>query len=214
MTGAERLRAAARGGAVDRRPTLSFDLSHATDGVIATPDRLLQARAGVSGRAVLALIPNPFARARVLVPHLSDLLAEDPEAGAEALDQLREAVLSDAEAALGSGADGIAYHLDGAYPEATTPMEYGGHFLEVDRSILTALAEAPLNLVYVEGDTEPYLDFVADLPAAFLGWNALAVTTDLDFIRRMRTGVLALDHPDADVHLWGTPAVALSGALA
>ena len=214
MTGRERLVVAAVGGDLDRTPVLSFIPMGGTDGIIVPACDYPRARAEANGSAVLVQVGNPYAQARTTFPNLADLLANDPVTGADALDHLRLEVLAEAQAALELGADGVAYILDGAYPGATTPMEYGGHYLEVDRAILTALAEAPLNLVFVRGDNDPYLDFVADLPAAFLGWDAGHVSPDLDFIRRMRAGALALDDPRAEVRLVGVPATATPGVHA
>ena len=97
-------------------------------------------------------------------------------------------------------AQGVFYRLDGAYPSASTPMEYGGHYLEVDRDVLSSIQNSFV-IVFVEGEGEVYFDFVSDLPADAMGWDADRNPIDLNEARRHRAGALALDHPEAEIVL-------------
>lgn len=201
MTPRERMFAAGRGGLVDQAPRLAADWSADADAWAVPADQVAAARAERPDAVLLAWVANPFARARTAAPDLAERLREDPQAGGAIVDRLRLEAMREAEAAFDAGADGIVYFLDGAFPAASTPMEYGGWYLEADRAVLTAVSDSHLNLVYVAGN-EPYLDFVADLPGTFLGWDA-ATGPGPEAVRRIRLGAVALDHPDANLRLPG-----------
>ena len=57
-----------------------------------------------------------------------------------------------------------------AVPDSTTPMQYGGHFLEIDRRLLSS--DALFNVIFVQGPSEPYAVFVSDLPAQAFAWDS------------------------------------------
>jgi hypothetical protein len=138
-------------------------------------------------------VPSPF---RVAGPGILTLLESDPEAGAERLSQ---AVLAIRELIDRAGSKGIVYLLFGATPDHMSPMMYGGHFLELDRQILSG---AKCNrLVFVVGGPGVYLDFVSDLPAEAFGWDVKASGISVSEMRAMRTGALAAADPDADLRL-------------
>jgi hypothetical protein len=164
--------------------------------MIVAPDRV---RSSLGDRPVLAEICNPFGQVDGMA--LVSLLKSDPDAGASQLDQLVADVREQMESALAQGAEGIFYRVHGARGELTTPMEYGGFFLERDRELLDHVSDAPLNVAFIVGDEDVYVDFVSDLPAAFLAWDSKASGLDAAYVRTMRTGALASADPASDMLL-------------
>jgi hypothetical protein len=196
MTSRERLVAAARGGRADQQPVISWpEVSEDADAFIVKPSEVAQALEANPHKAVLAEVMNPFGRAVQFRLPLSTLLREEPERGQEELERLVQVTRDDIETAILAGADGIFYRLLGAEPAHSTPMEYGGFYLERDRELLQEVAEARLNVIYVEGGPETYIDFVSDLPAHVFAFQ----TGDLGSVREMRKGCVAASNPDADV---------------
>ena len=198
MTPRELLAAVANGEPADRKPVVL------TPG--ATDDRadaiVVPAASFAKGggkQAVLAQVLSPFARAISRGSELTQLLHDDPAAGGEVLAELTEETRAEMASALENGADGVYYELDGAYPTRTTPMQYGGFFLETDRKLLEEIETAGFNILFVKGDAEPYIDFVSDLPAQAFAWQAESVT--IEAVREMRQGPLAAAHPQAEVLL-------------
>lgn len=203
MTARERLVAAARGGHIDRAPVVCWSNSpgHLADAIVAPLELLRKALDTHPDQAVLAEVVSPFGRAIRRDLDLSELLREDPDLGAQRLDGFVQETRDEIDAALSQGAFGVFYRLDGAYPIASTPMEYGGHYLELDRQLLAEVEQAPFNLLYVEGEKEPYLDFVCDLPAHAFAWDYEHSGVDLAAARAMRNGALAAPAPGADIAL-------------
>lgn len=201
MTGRERLTAASRGGAVDRKPVLVWGRDSQADGMIASsPREAVQFLAESPESLVLVEVLSPLGHELAEPRSLLDLLHDDPSQGEALLSDRAAQTRTSIQEALEAGADGVAYRLAGAMPSVTTPMQYGGHFLEVDREILSDLAEARFVLLYVEGQEEPYLDFVIDLPAHAFGWD-YASGIPPAAIRSAREGALAGAHPEADILL-------------
>lgn len=204
MSPRERLTAAARGGQPDQKPTIALGPRTSNgpipDAIVVPPGQVAQTLAQNPEAAVLAHILSPLARARRQSIDILTLLKSEPEAGDQHAETLALETSAEAAEALAQGADGILYDLDGAYPAASSPMQYGGHFLEKDRSILEAVQEARLNVVFVRGTAEPYIDFVSDLPAHVFAWQAESGVTPA-MVRELRTGALAANHPDADIAL-------------
>lgn len=202
MTSRERLAIVALGGATDRRPVIALDASPGADAVAVPLDRVGAALRESPETAVLAVVLSPLARAiRDNVP-LVRALTEQPEHGHRTLDKLANETKTDLKAASESGADGVLYVLDGASPAHTTPMEYGGFFLEIDRSLLTEFSGLRFNVLYVAGLQDPYLDFVSDLPAHALAWEPGA-NVELAAVRSLRSGPLASKDDAADIALVG-----------
>jgi hypothetical protein len=191
VTSRERLIAAARGGEVDQRPVVSFEPG--ADAIIVEPGQV----SNYAGKdaAVLARVVSPLGRAN---KELVATLHQDIEKGAQEVERLADETKGEMLQALANGADGIFYELDGAYPSVTTPMEYGGHFLELDRRLLTEVEQATFNLLYVCGENEPYIDFVCDLPAHAFAWDPRSGVTK-EYVRQMRQGALAC--PDCEIEL-------------
>jgi hypothetical protein len=109
---------------------------------------------------------------------------------------LRSETEVEIERARQDGADGVVYLVVGATAAESTPMEYGGHWLEIDRSLVSA---APLPvIVFVQGDREPYIDFLSDLPCQAFGFDPKAFS--VSEARALRRGPLALADPAAEVY--------------
>ena len=197
MTSRERLVAAARGGDVDQRPVLLWPsrVGDASDARIVSVDEVNFSLENEPDKAVLAEIVGPCGRATSLA--LNALLESDPAAGNVELDRLVRLVRDDIQAALSQGADGVFYRLQGAQPGLTTPMQYGGFYLERDRELLREVKDARLNVLYVEGPGA-YIDFVSDLPAHVFAWDPTDGSR-FDEVRTLRPGALAALHPLADV---------------
>ncbi|MCW5936546.1 MAG: hypothetical protein KIT11_04485 [Fimbriimonadaceae bacterium] len=179
------------------RPTLSLFDDPKADAV-AVPSALL---AGIErrGRRVLALVNSPSARL-VASGRLREVL-EKPEETHETVSKLALASGGEGRSALEAGADGIVYRILGASPAHTTPMQYGGHFLEEDRGVLAAWDGAEV-VVLVADLLEPYLDFCADLPGATFAWLAPVPVAE---VRAIRPGPLAANAPEADTLLVALP---------
>ena len=182
MTAQERLVAVAKGETPDKAPTIG--LSSASDAMIVLPKNV-----GATGRAELGLVMSPLARAMNRGIDVLKKLSDDPIRGADVLESLENETRLEIATALKGGAAGVFYFLDGAYPTTTTPMQYGGHFLELDRRLLQVFCHAAFNVLYVNGESEPYIDFVSDLPASGFAWDRDSGITNQE-VRSMRQGAL------------------------
>ena len=170
------------------------------DAIAVAPKEVARCLEKSDGQAVLGHVVSPLGKAMRTGVALTKILSDDLKAGARKLEELTEQARAEMREALEQGADGLFYELDGAYPSQTTPMEYGGHFLEVDRQLLEEVKGARFNVLYVCGDKDPYVDFVIDLPAHAFAWDT---TSGVEFeeVRRQRDGALAAKHPKADLLL-------------
>lgn len=203
MTGRERLVAAARGGEVDRVPILLWgSWDERADGCVIASDDLKIAE----NTASLVIVNSPLTRALRSGIDLNTLLSQDPEQGNSVLDQMVKETESEMEAALSTGADGVAYVIDGAYPGASTPMQYGGYYLERDRALLEQFDSARFNLIFVEGTEEVYLDSVSDLAGDALGWRVSETGFSFEMMRALRSSAFAAFEPSADIRLIGSVA--------
>lgn len=199
----DRLRRAAVGKPTDRPPVVLHMGAFAkdADGFVFLPEGVDGALRAYPKQAVLSHVRSPFARALDEGMDLLGLLDENPSAGEAELERLEAEVRRDVARSIHAGADGIFYFLAGAHPGASTPMQYGGHFLEVDRSVLSAASGMRCNIVWVEAPAEPFLDFVSDLPCHALGWDVGAAEASPKSVRELRGGPVACAHPDADIYL-------------
>lgn len=195
MTSFERLSAVVRGQEVDRKPSIGFDGVEGCDAIVAGISEAVPA-----GALKLVTVEGVLASALSGREGLYEFLESEPEAGGVYLAEVSRRVREEAETALSKGADGICYSIRGAAPAVSTPMQYGGFILELDRAVLEAVAEAAFNLVFVHDDEEPYLDFLTDLPASALGWYERAGLS-VSAIRSMRGGAVAVDSEEADIRL-------------
>ena len=203
MTSLERLLAVVQGGKPDNPPTIGVDA------LVVPLDRIIPTLASNPEQPNLGLVPSPLTLARSKNLDIFTQLQSDPEAGNQTLDALCTAVQIQINDALGAGAHGICYLIDGAYPAVATPMQYGGFFLERDRELLTDANRAQFNLLLIAGSQEPYIDFVSDLPAQAFAWDTTSGWTP-EQVRTLRPATLAADHPEADIQF---PASALKNAL-
>lgn len=203
MNRRERLLAAVRGDPVDRPPVVCWSASpgHLADAVVAPLAMVRKAIDTHPDQAVLVEVVSPLGRALRRDIDLSDTLDSDPELGARWFDGLRQETLDEIEGGLSQGADGVFYVVDGAYAAATTPMQYGGYYLEADRDLLTAAAKGSMTIAYIQGEDDVYLDFVADLPADALAWDYEHLGLGIPSVRQLRPGAIAAPVPGADVVL-------------
>ena len=206
MNSRERLVAMARGGDVDRAPwfawsggasakqALDFAKSFSPDAIVVSSairaEQALQ-ELDENGPAVLVEVGNPFGEALQSGVDLNEEFAKGPESGDEAFSAFVEGVGSSLHAALESGADGVLYRVFGAEPSLSTPMQFGGHYLERERELLQSISDARFNVVYIEGGDEVFLDVVSDLPAHALGWDEQRSHIPPSEVRKMREGALA-----------------------
>jgi hypothetical protein len=136
-------------------------------------------------------VASPLGNAIADQVNLTQALAENPHSSDAILQKYKQITQSEIERSLELGVDGILYRLIGANPSHTTPMQYGGFYLETDRELLNAAKNLPCNLLYVEGQEESYLDFVHDLPAHILAWESKL--WDIEKVKHIHKGPLAVD---------------------
>lgn len=217
MNSRERLVAASRGGSVDSAPwfvycesaekeTLSrFARKWTPDALVAkngSDARQLLAEFGADGPAVLVEVWNPFGYAKEAGEDLSEAFRNDPRGGGKLLERFFSLTCAKTYEALDAGCDGIFYRLFGATPFETTPMEYGGFFLEKDRELLESIIEARFNVLSVEGGEGVYLDFVHDLPCSALAWDEKASKITPQKVREIHFGALACGLEVDYARLW------------
>jgi hypothetical protein len=198
MNSKERLLASIAGKPVDQKPLILWPHSEMNSDIALVSLKRL-ANASTSQRAVLVEILSPFSRSLKMGLALSKTLQQDPKEGEKILQALVAETRTEINVALEQGVDGIFYRLQGAEPEFTTPMEYGGLYLETDRDLLQLAMKAHLNVLFIEGGPELYIDFVSDLPAQIFAWDSGRTDIPLSSVKKMRIGTLATGDPDADV---------------
>jgi len=202
MTSRERITKAVAGEPVDRKPMIVWPHDEMySDAAIVPIGRL--ATAGSSPRCVLAEVFSPFSCAISKNLDLNSLYKSDPDAAEKEFKSFVQHVEREIDIALNSKADGIFYRLQGAEPKFATPMEYGGHYLEVDRALLQHASTARMNVLCIEGGPEAYIDFVSDLPAQVFAWDLEQTGFSVSALRKMRTGALAAASPEADILFGG-----------
>lgn len=204
MRGRERLQAVCEGASPGFQPVLAeYGLnSELPDGLIVTrAEDLAAARSRHPDAAVFLAVPNAFARAGNEIVELLRLSEQDPGQADERLSGFAEQTLSQIEAAKRLGADGVFYVLSGADPARSTPMQYGGLFLELDREALAKACEMGMSFLYLDAAKGAYLDFVADLPASAFGWDRAGTGIEVAAVREIRPGALFADDPEADILL-------------
>jgi len=199
----ERLTAAARGGETDRLPWFAWQ--PATDATAALdhyrkwqPDALVvQSSQEVAellaetSAAVLVEIDNPFGRAMQRGIDLNAEFDKGPSVGDAAFGGFVQETRLALASAIESGADGVLYRVFGAEPSLSTPMQFGGFYLEQERELLGEITDARFNVVFVEGGEETYLDVVSDLPGNAFGWDEERNAVSASTVRAMHQGALA-----------------------
>ena len=202
MTSRERLTATIRGADVDRKPTVFWpywggnsDVRHYS--CDALPERIERDGDGVD----LVEVTNPFGLAMQKEMNLNVVLKEDPKSGNRTLGDLADETRRNIDRAFGAGADGVLYRLYGARARHCTPMQYGGHYLELDRELLSHADGALINFLFVVGEDDVYLDFVSDLPADVFGWDSVSSNISAEDVRLIRSGALLSEDPNSDILL-------------
>lgn len=203
MHARQRLLALARGDTADRIPVVVWSVSpgHRCDAAVVGSQVVKDAIETHPSQAILAEIMSPLGRAIRRGLDVFQLLADDPGAGATEIELLETEARDEIARVLAEGADGIFYRLDGAYPAVSSPMQYGGHFLEVDRRVLACAEDANFNILRVEGQTEVYFDCLGDLPAHALAWDYRQVGMSVDDMRAIWPGLIAAPAVEADLLL-------------
>jgi hypothetical protein len=202
MTSRERMTAAIRGAAVDRKPTVHWpywsedsDVRHYSSDTL--PDHIERDGDDV----VLVEVTNPFGIAMQKSIDLNFILKDDPKSGNRILGELADETRRSIDRSFEAGADGVIYRLYGARARHCTPMQYGGHYLELDRELLDHAKGALMNLLFVVGEDDVYLDFVSDLPAEAFGWDSAESKISAEDVRLIRAGALFSEDTDSDILL-------------
>jgi len=203
MTSRERLTAAARGWPVDYAPWFAWspdtpertalDFAKACNPDAVVVESAIDAQqilAENTDVAVLVEVLNPFGAALEAGVNLNTEYEAGREHGEALFSAYAAGVESSLMAAIESGADGVLYRLIGAEPELSSPMQFGGRFLEHERELLSTVEGARFNVVYVEG-SDAYLDFLSDLPASAFGWDDVATSLPVQEVRRLTQGAVA-----------------------
>lgn len=145
----------------------------------------------------MRLISGPFCRAEEAGIPIIELFEKDVDSGNAKLTVLvaetRNEVLETGES--------ILYQLSGPEPAKSTPMQYGGHFLERDRELLELANERGEVWLFVDAGPGAYLDFVSDLPAEVFAWDAVKTGFSLAEMRKLRSGKLCTNETGADLPL-------------
>ncbi len=200
MTSRERVLAASRGSAVDRQPSLVWlgSGSAADATVIADVGADLRAR---SENFQFVEVSNPFGLALHKGIDLNKAMKDDPTVGNQVLEGLVKEVRLKIALSLEQGADGVFYRLHGATPKHCSPMQYGGYYLESDRQLLSEASGATLNVLFIAGREELYIDFVSDLPAQIFAWDSDLTQISAERVRGARQGSVACADPSSEISL-------------
>jgi hypothetical protein len=178
------------------RATMSLGPCEQADGVCLPPDRMSAA----GDQARFAIVRGVFEQSLTRGADIPELLRADLTAGEELLSRMIDEALAELEVAVAGEPDGILYQLAGASSEWTTPLAYGGHFLEAERSVLERAKRRGWPLViHVIGHRDLYLDLLADLPCAALAWSSRASRLSVRELRQYFSCAFVADSPEADI---------------
>ena len=214
MTHQERLLALVHGQVLDCQASIGWPgPSPLWSDAVVVPHRQISDSLGhVEDRALLAEITSPFGKALKQGFTLNRLFQSDSHAADSLLDSLAEECKFACKSALENGADGIFYRLHGATLDWSTPMEYGGRYLERDREILSLSSHSRLSVLFVVGGAETFFDCVSDLESHLFGWDIHESNVGVSAMRKIRKGLLLCDDSLADVRLVA-PSKAISRLL-
>jgi len=140
-------------------------------------------------------IDGPFRRAEKAGIPIVELFEKDIASG----DDILAKMVSETRKEILGANEPILYILSGPEPAKTTPMQYGGHFLEKDRELLEFANERGEVWLYVDAGPGAYLDFVSDLPAEVFAWDAVKTGFSLNEMRKLKTGKLCTNEEGADI---------------
>jgi hypothetical protein len=158
--------------------------------VVSSPLEVSGVSQAVPDTVVLVEVGNPFGAAMQDGVDLNAEFEKGPDLGGAAFEAYVSGTRSALAAALESGADGVLYRLFGAEPSLSTPMQFGGFYLEQERELLSAITDARFNVLYIEGGEGLYLDVVSDLPCHALGWDESRSGITASEVRAMHRGAL------------------------
>ncbi|MEA2551934.1 MAG: hypothetical protein QOJ65_110 [Fimbriimonadaceae bacterium] len=199
MNSNERISAALAGKPVDRKPVIAWPGEDKGSDVHVLRVSVPRRETGGGGESTLMEVLNPFGLALSQGTNLLHVLRDNPARGESLLADAVRSVRARIRTGIAE-ANGILYRLHGARSSLSTPMEYGGHFLELDRDILS-FAEGGIRMVFIVGGEDTYLDFVSDLPAEIFGWDVKGTGVSVSQMRSLRKGALAAASKEADILL-------------
>jgi hypothetical protein len=157
---------------------------------------------GGEGPVILVETLNPFGLCLSENVDINEELRNNPVNGNEILGEMVSRVSGYIDEIMSSGADGVFYRLIGAEPKYTSPMQYGGYYLEHDNNLLSRVTDARCNVLFVEGGEDVYMDFVHDIPASLLAWDENSSGLTLDDVKQYHGGALACGMEHDIVHIW------------
>lgn len=146
----------------------------------------------------IRVVLNPFGKALAAGINLN-ARAEDP--CDTTLATLAEATRKELAETLTDDTRAVLYVLYGAAENWCTPMQFGGHYLEVERELLAPTYQKVPVLLWIVGEEGAYLDFVADLPTCFIGWDVQATGFPISAMRAVRNGAIFAPDPEAEIEL-------------
>lgn len=145
--------------------------------------RELRRRLG-SDLIILDTVFNPFGVAQVLLKRsFDDLKTRYPEEFRRLLQVIAESLHRYVRASLRAGASGIFYSVNGASASLLGPDEFEASVRELDRSILSAAADAAMNVCHAHGDDPRVLDLL-DYPVHAFSWSHLATSPSIAAFRQ------------------------------
>lgn len=122
---------------------------------------------------------SPLSRAIAQGIDIVGLLEKNPAEGDRVLAELVSQCSSEIDQTSGP----MNYIVAGAEPGVTSPMQYGGHFLELDRELIGTTSTA----ITLIGGPETYIDVVSDIAKSYLIWNPETNPVDPQEVSRMTT---------------------------
>jgi uroporphyrinogen decarboxylase len=150
-------------------------------------------REGLHGEAhFVETIFNPWTVAEKLssVEEVQKLKADNPKALEAALETIAESESGHARKAVAAGASGIFLAIANAQQGILTQDEYARFSEPFDKLILTAVGDAPLNILHLHGD-KVYLErFVKGWPATTINYSNFTTGKPVKAMRSMYDGVL------------------------
>lgn len=159
--------------------------------VVSSSEDVGEVMAAAPGVAVLVEVGNPFGAALMKAVDLNAEFEKGPQDGETAFGTYLDDTQRLLDGAMQSGADGVLYRLFGAEPSLSTPMQFGGLYLEHERELLAGIQQARVNIMYAEGGEGLYLDVISDLPAHALAWDEDRSLITPQQARTVRRGALA-----------------------
>jgi len=144
---------------------------------------------GSEARFVVTVL-SPFAIAMKLCRDRAvEHLREDPESFEQGLSTIARSLAGFAKKAVQAGASGIFLAVSGAEPSMLSQEEYRRFVKAHDATVLSAVSDAPFNIVHVHG-TSVYLDLFLDYPMSALNWPSHQSAFPISTVRKLTTRCL------------------------